>query len=363
MFDFLGNLLGYVLWALFYVFKNYGVAIILFTIITKAILFPLTINRQKSMASQTKMAAKQKELQEKYGKNQQKYQEELQKLYDKEGASPYSGCLPMLLPFPILFGIIATVRKPLSNILHIGTETVEKAVDFISRIPGSTSAANNYYMELEVLRKYDILKDQLDRIFSQDSPVAVERVEMLANGFNFFGLDLKLIPSGAPFTSFIWIIPVLSLVISIASSFYSQYTNRKMGQPDQQGCMKAFMFLMPLISVYYVYITPAAVGIYWVMSSLVSTIENYITNHFYSVAQMTAKTEAQREMALVLKEETIRPLPIQEQRQIEKKIEESKQAQISKEANQKAKANKQKKSTGKQKNNSNNTSDYRGNKK
>ena len=87
-FNFFGSLLGYILWFFYMVVRNYGVAIILFTIVVKMLLFPMSIKQQKSMAAQSKLAAKQKELQAKYANNKMKYQEELQKLYDKEGVHP-----------------------------------------------------------------------------------------------------------------------------------------------------------------------------------------------------------------------------------------------------------------------------------
>lgn len=98
--NFFGSILGYLLWALYSIFRNYGVAIILFTLILKLLLFPFSVKQQKSMASQSKLAAKQRELQKKYANNKQKYNEELMKLYEKEGVNPSSGCLVSMLPLP-----------------------------------------------------------------------------------------------------------------------------------------------------------------------------------------------------------------------------------------------------------------------
>ena len=88
IFNFFGGILGYLLWALYLIVRNYGVAIIIFTVILRVLMFPTNIKQQKNMAAQAKVQAKAKELQEKYGNNRQKYSEELQKLYDKEGVSP-----------------------------------------------------------------------------------------------------------------------------------------------------------------------------------------------------------------------------------------------------------------------------------
>ena len=88
IFGSIGWLLGYILWGAFFIFKNFGIAIIVFTIIVKAALFPFTLKQQKSMAGSARMAKKQKELREKYGNNRQKLQEEMNKLYEKEGVKP-----------------------------------------------------------------------------------------------------------------------------------------------------------------------------------------------------------------------------------------------------------------------------------
>ena len=90
IFGSIGWLLGFILWGAFYIFKNFGIAIIVFTIIVKAALFPFTLKQQKSMAGSARMAKKQKELREKYGNNRQKLQEEMNKLYEKEGVKPTS---------------------------------------------------------------------------------------------------------------------------------------------------------------------------------------------------------------------------------------------------------------------------------
>ena len=161
IFNFFGSVLGYLLWFLYTVFKNYGIAIILFTIIVKALMFPFSIKSQKSMAAQSRLASKQ----QKYAKDQMKYNEELQKLYEKEGVNPGGGCLTTLLPFPIMLGIYYSVIYPLSNTLHIAKDTISQATEFVSKIPGI--ASTNQYVELEIVKNFDALKDHLT-MFSAD---------------------------------------------------------------------------------------------------------------------------------------------------------------------------------------------------
>ncbi len=317
IFNFFGSILGYLLWFLYTVFKNYGVAIILFTIILKVVLFPTTIKQQRSMASQAKLADKQKELQKKYGNNKMKYSEELQKLYDKEGVNPGSGCLTTLLPFPIMLGIYYSVIMPLSNTLHIASETVQKATDYISRIPGMVSTNTGIYSELQIIRNFDGLKDNLTMFSAQD----LERITEFTKGFKFLGLDLLATPQGSAFSTFLWIIPVLAFLSYAGSQVYAMMYQKKSTGQKPQGCMIVMTAVFPIISAYWAYTMPAAVGFYWVISSITGWIQMVITNKYFSTAQMTAGAEAQRVVTLELAEGNVRPLPAETQRQIAQRLE------------------------------------------
>ena len=99
IFNFFGSILGYLLWFFYLVVHNYGVAIILFTVVMKAVLFPFSVKQQKSMAANSKLAVKQKELQKKYGNDKQRLQIETQKLYEKEGVTPWAAAPPCFCRF------------------------------------------------------------------------------------------------------------------------------------------------------------------------------------------------------------------------------------------------------------------------
>ena len=101
IFSWIGNVFGYLLWFFYEFTKNYGVSIILFTIVLKIIMFPFSIKQQKSMAKNTRLQGKQKEIQKKYGDNKQKMSEEMQKLYQQEGVNPMGGCLTSIIPLII----------------------------------------------------------------------------------------------------------------------------------------------------------------------------------------------------------------------------------------------------------------------
>ncbi len=318
IFSFFGSILGYLLWFLYNIFHNYGVAIIFFTIIVKLVLFPFSIKSQRSMASQTKLSAKQKELQAKYGNNKQKYNEELMKLYEKEGVNPSSGCLTTLLPLPIMLGIYYSVIMPLSNTLHIASDRISQATDFIGRIPGmvASSTTGGIYAEMDIIRNFDALKEYLTMFTQSD----LDKIDSFTQGFHFLGLDLLATPQGAGFFSFLWVIPVLSLVTSFGFQFYMSHSQKQTTGQTQPGCMKVMMYVFPLISVYWAFIMPSAVGLYWVISSVTSFIQSLVTNKYFSVNHMTAMAEAQRAVTLELAEANVRPLPAAAQKEIAERL-------------------------------------------
>lgn len=358
IFNFFGSILGYLLWFLYTIFQNYGVAIIFFTIIIKAVLFPFSIKQQRSMASQSKLAEKQKELQKIYGNNKQKYNEELTKLYEKEGVNPGSGCLTTLIPFPIMLGIYYSVIMPLSNTLHIASDRIAQATDFINRIPGmvSTAGSGGIYSEMDIIRNFDALRDHLTMFTPED----LDKIGSFASGFKFLGLDLLATPQGSAFTTFLWVIPALSLISSFGFQFYMTHTQKLTTGQTQPGCMKAMMYVLPLISVYWAWIMPTAVGLYWVISSVTSFLQSLITNKFFSVNHMTAKMEAQRAVTLELAEAKVQPLPAAAQKEIAERLAAAPQQQKQEKSSGKKQGAKKKKGNS---GNSGNSSDYMGTRK
>lgn len=129
LYSIIGTPLGYILYFIYeFICSNVGVAIIIFTFIVKLVLLPIYIKQQKSTAKSSVFQPKVMEIQQKYRNNQQKQQEELMKL-QQQGYKPYSGCLPMLLSFLILFGVIDVVYKPMTHIVHLNDEAIEGMVE------------------------------------------------------------------------------------------------------------------------------------------------------------------------------------------------------------------------------------------
>jgi len=307
IFNFIGSIFGYVLWAIYLVFQNFGVAIIIFTILTRLILFPTSIKQQKSMASNARMQAKQRELKEKYANNKAKYNEEVQKLYTKEGVSPFGGCLTSIFPMFIMLGIWYSVSRPLSNVLHIASDKMDSLLKFVNTIPGMSINTSGAYYEMDLVRLFsnpntmDTLNVNGKGISSILSADEISRIQHLSGGFNFLGLNLLDIPQLLGFASAIILIPILVLVTSVGSQLLTmRMQSSMMGQ--QKGCMKVTMLLLPLISVWISYVVPGAVGFYWIWSTVIGFAQTVVINHFYTPMSITAKTEAQHVALMELKE-------------------------------------------------------------
>ena len=292
VFNFIGSIFGYVLWFAFLLFKNYGIAIIIFTLLTRILIFPFSIKQQKSMASNMRLQQKQREIMDKYKNNRAKANEELQRLMEKENIRPSFGCMPMIAPMIIMFGVLYSVRNPLSNTLHIASDKVNQALSSVGALPGLGTGINSQYGEISIIKYFNSLKDYLvdgsgNSLFD---PSETGKIVDFSKGFNFLGLDLLATPSESSFQSMMWLIPVLCFVTSVASMFIIQ----KMNGAKMQGCMIILVFFMPLFSTWIAYIVPGAVGFYWIISTVIGFIQSLVMNKFYNPSIMEAKAEAQR---------------------------------------------------------------------
>jgi YidC/Oxa1 family membrane protein insertase len=300
-FNFFGSALGYLLWFFYELVQNYGVSIILFTVVTKIILFPFSVKQQISMAANSKIAVKQKELQKKYGKDRERLQIETQKLYEKEGVNPASGCLTMVIPLLIMMGLYYTVLYPLINALHVSGSAANAAADMLKLIPGIGQSFDTRYAQIEIVKHFAALKPYLT-MFSVDE---LARIESFSHGFSFLGLNLLDTPCdsanifGTLFRSNLWAIPVLCLLSSIVTQYFTMKLQPGM-QQQQQGCMKYMFYFFPLFTAWIACTMPAAVGFYWIISTITGFLQTIILNIWFGPADLGAKAEARR---IALREE------------------------------------------------------------
>ena len=303
IFGFLGSLLGYILWGAFYILKDFGLSIIVFTLIVKLILFPFSVKQQKSMAGTARLSKKQKELQEKYGNNREKYSEELNKLYEKEGVKPMGGCLTTIIPLIVILGIFYAVAYPLTNTLHLNSEDVNNALSYINTIPGYSASVNPTYQEISLLKIFPniINTEAVQGIFNAQE---ISTIQMFTAGFNTFGVDLLAIPKDYGIFSWYIMFPVLCFASNIGSQLVMTMINKNQ-MAQQQGCMKVMLFVLPLFSAYIAYTVPAAVAFYWIISAVISLVQSIVLSKIFSPAQLTANSEAGHVAAMLENEAKI----------------------------------------------------------
>jgi len=279
----LGYPLGWIMWLIYKVVQNYGLALIIFTILIKAALFPLSIKQQKSSAKMQVFQPKMQEIQKKYANNKEKQQEEMMKLYEQHGYNPMGGCLPMILQMVILFGIIYVVYEPLTHILRLDEATITALTGIVTANADIFGQAGAQPQLLAVAGIQDPVTLGLFSSISADVITQIQNFD-----YTLFGLYLGQIPT---WNSWLVLIPILSGVTALATSVVSMKLTP--GADQQQGSMKMMMYLMPLMSVWIAFSVPAGVGIYWIISNLLAIVQTVILNIFYSPAKYKAEYEEQ----------------------------------------------------------------------
>src|SRR5574344_1791931 len=149
--EIIGYPLGWLMWLIFQVVKNYTWSIVIFTLITKLILIPVSVKQQKSTAAMSLLNPKLEKLKKQYAKNQEKLQEEQMKLYNEEGINPMSSCLPLLIQLPILYGVFDVVYRPITHILRVNSEMIEGAKTIAADL-FSTNKSFNARPEVYILQ-------------------------------------------------------------------------------------------------------------------------------------------------------------------------------------------------------------------
>ncbi|MDE6710133.1 MAG: YidC/Oxa1 family membrane protein insertase, partial [Oscillospiraceae bacterium] len=303
--ELIGEPLGWIMWLFYQITHNYAWSIVFFTLVTKILLFPLSVKQQKSTAAMTAFQPKLEKLKKQYANNQQKLQEEQMKLYAEEGINPMASCLPLFIQFPLLYGIFDVVYRPIYHILRTGKPAIKAATDIareiFTRDGGTVPTYFEYRPEIYIIK--ELQKDpSAFAAMNEQYPDFVEKVSEFNN--KLFGIvDLGDIPTLHPE---IWntaavillIIPIMSGVIQLFMTIYNQIRNKKMNPdaPSMAG-MNVMLYVMPLFSVWIAFKYPAGIGFYWTMSSLFSCIQSMLLYKIYTpeyVASLVEKDKAKR---------------------------------------------------------------------
>ena len=332
IFNGLGWLIGYVLYGLYFVVRNYGVAVILFTVVLNLLMFPPYIKQQKGMAGSMKMQKKMQELQKIYGNDKAKLMEEQQKLYEKEGMGGMGGsCLMMFIPMLIFMSLFYALSSPLTNMLHLDANAVTQASNFIQHVPGDALASTlgsyaTTYHELDIAKDFTQIQPYITDIFSHYD---MQKLQMFSGSFKFFGLDLLQAPAvsghfwSSLFSSPLFLLPLASIGLQIGSTIYMTYSQINMGQDQpgaQQGCMTVVMVGMSVFFGYVTCIVPAAMSLYYTINGLMGLVRTWMMQKYYSPQILTAQAEGSHVMLMEQNEARMQPLPPDVQAELERKV-------------------------------------------
>ncbi len=307
----IATVLGYIMDILFrftdtFGIMNVGLCIILFTIVMKMLMLPLTIKQQKTTKLMAVISPEVQAIQRKYkGKtdtaSQQKQNVEIQAVYDKYGTSMTSGCLPMLIQLPILFALyrviynipayVPSVRVYFDNVVTPLMQQPDYA-SLLSGITNLTSALGGTSIEnydfananklVDMLYKFTTAQwGELEALFPSISGVIAENAAVVEQMNSFLGLNMAEAPGWVP--SFAWIIPILSALTQwLSAKLMSGRQAQSASDSDNPMAqsMKTMNVTMPIFSAFICVTLPCGIGIYWIATSVVTILQQLVINSY-----------------------------------------------------------------------------------
>ena len=271
-------------------FNSYGIALILFTVVVKVILFPLHLKGKKSMIKMNVVNSQLQEIQKRCGNDREKYNQEVQKFYAENNVNPMGGCGWSMIPMLILWPLYAIIRRPLKymmNLTEAATTAVGKALGWADFTPVG-------YNELTLgsMMKAGNL-----------AAAGVSAAGMFVINFDFFGIDLSLIPQlkfwegGLSWGSIgLFLLPVISAALSLVSTLIMQKTNQMSKDQAAPKMNLSLLLLGPGMSLFIGFGMPAGMCVYWIANSLLIMVQEVICGAIlrkdYEAAQKEMEIQA-----------------------------------------------------------------------
>ena len=290
MFQFFANIFGYLLNFINNFVGNYGLAIILFTVLIKIIMLPLSIKQQRTMKKSTELNEKIKVLQFKYKNDPEKLNREMMDLYKKENMSPFSGCLSTIAQFILLISIFYMVRCPLTYMEKINNDQINT---YVQQLKDGGITVNQAYSEIDIIRELDYLKEKMP----ED-----EGLNKINLNMNFCGLDLSKIPQQNLNDWTVYIIPALYIISTFISMKITTSMQKKSKKNDgviditekeekdskeeeknemedmMEQSNKMMSWMMPIMSVSISLVAPLGLAFYWLVNNILMIGERLVLN-------------------------------------------------------------------------------------
>ena len=293
MLSFFANIFGYVLKLLYNIVGNYGWAIILFSVLVKVLMIPLSIKQQRTMKKNEKIQGELKQIQFKYKNEPEKLNQEMMDLYKREGMSPFSGCLSSIIQIILLFSVFLIVRQPLTYMEKMNQDVISKMEQIVSENDSNSKTA---YQEIAVIQYARSLKNGNSVDEDKISEIK-DYIEQASLNMDFLGIDLTQVPTKNPKDFKVLIIPILyvissfiSIRLSMSSTTKKKKEEKKLitdGSEEQEekynpseDVNKTMGWMMPIMSVTIAIIAPLGLALYWLMNNILMIIERLVINKF-----------------------------------------------------------------------------------
>ena len=305
----ISSLFGYILNFIYNLVQNYGLSIIIFSVLLKLILLPISIKQQKTMKKSAKIQEKVKEIQDKYKNDPQKMNQEMMDLYKKENMSPFSGCLSSIIQIILLLAMFGLVRNPLTYMLKVDSNTVNGVANYIKE-ESEENHIDQAYPQISILKYVSKNQDKtidLNRFNyeEQKEENAVESIRETNNvnlkdlyiNMNFLGMDLSNIPKENWNDWTVFVIPALYVLTSMLSMrITTMMTNKnknkdiieiknedeseeKLSAEEMTAQMsKSMTWFMPIMSVSISLIAPLGLALYWLVNNILMITERLVLN-------------------------------------------------------------------------------------
>lgn len=307
MFDFIYVSIGKVISFFNSITGSYILALLLFAVVAKLIFIPLDIKQQKNSIKQAQIRPKEMALRNKYkGRTdratQMKMQQEIQDLYQREGFSPFGGCLPMLIQFPIIIILYGVIRQPITYIAGIEKDVIKTMADALNAIFESTKYTDGDQISM-IAAIGDLAGDQITAFTSAiGGDFNFEAFKSSLPNFELFGLNFGYAPQDLGFFSPLLAIPALNFVIQFVSTkIMKKFQPQPIGQDESaQSSLKIMEFTLPLMTFYFAFVMSASIGIYWILQNIISLIERFIISKLMPLPTYTEEERKEMEKAAKL---------------------------------------------------------------
>lgn len=336
--------LGWIMKICYELVSNYGIALFIFTFITRLVVFPLNIKQQKSTARMSMLTPELDKLKKKYKNNPDKLNEETMKLYSKENINPMASCLPMIITLVVLWSLIPVIYGPLTYVSDANKDDIKASNSLISNLYVASKEVkendttfeailqeNDFDLEavadelgsddykktkklseadmkslVEVIEKHPdidgfmtdeqmvskslaesrpelVTFDFVEKADGKYADVLPESVRKAAEDmdYQFLGISLGTIPKWKSWTC---LIPIISAVLQLLCTIVSQRFSKKnnTAAASMNGSMKIMLYAMPLFSLWIGFSFPAGLGLYWIYSSLLALVQTIVLNVLYT---------------------------------------------------------------------------------